>query len=211
MNDTLGRLRAADPALTITEPDSREPQAQALLERVLAAPQGVPRRHGRRRVVTAAAGATAAAAAAAAALLIVNPGAAYAVDKQADGSVAVSFKSARLKNTRALNAELARAGARTVVIRMVPAGRCTTPLDMDPMFPFLTTATPEQLNRYPVSYQLTDGDMLITIRPDKMPAADTLAFGYATRDDPDGRTTIAVAAVVRTLPPCMAIPKRAQH
>jgi hypothetical protein len=77
---------------------------------------------------------------------------------------------------------------------------------MDPMFPFLTTATPEQLDRYPVSYQPNDSGVVITIRPDKIPAADTLAFGYATRDDRDGRTTIAKPAVVRTMPSCMAIP-----
>jgi hypothetical protein len=79
---------------------------------------------------------------------------------------------------------------------------------MDPMFPFLTTATPEELNRYPVSYQNQDTGVVITIRPDKIPAADTLAFGYAIRNDREGRTTIAVPAVVRTLPSCMAIPNR---
>jgi hypothetical protein len=209
MNDTLGRLRAADPALTMTEPDPRDPPAQALLERVLATPQVSPVRHGHRRLIAAVTSATVAAAVAA--FFIAEPAAAYTVDKHADGSIAVSFRAARLKDTNKLNAELARAGAHTVVMRMVPADRCTTPLDMDPRFPFLTTATPEELNRYPVSYQVQDSDMLITIRPDKIPAADTLAFGYAIRDDREGRTTIAVAAVVRTLPSCMAIPNRARR
>lgn len=204
MNDTLGRLRAADPALTVTEPDPHEPQARALLERVLAAPQVSPRRHGHRRLVAAVASATVAAAAAA--FFIAEPAAAYAVDKHADGSIAVSFRAARLQNTSDLNAELARAGARTVVMRMVPADQCTAPLDMDPMFPFLATATPEELNRYPVSYQIQDGGLVITIRPDKMPAGDTLAFGYAIRDIPGGRSMTAKPAVVRTLPSCMAIP-----
>ena len=36
MNDTLDRLRAADPALMMTEPDPRDSRAQALLEQVLA-------------------------------------------------------------------------------------------------------------------------------------------------------------------------------
>ncbi|MEV0567554.1 hypothetical protein [Dactylosporangium sp. NPDC050588] len=206
MNDTLGRLRAADPALAMPEPDPRDSQAQALLERVLAVPQVSPGRRGRRRLVAAVAGATVAAAATA--FFVAGPAAAYTVDKHADGSIAVSFRADRLKDTDRLNAELARAGARTVVMRMVPADRCTTPLDMDPMFPFLTTATPEQLNRYPVSYRFQDTGVVITVRPDKIPAADTLAFGYAIRDDPDGRTTIAVPAVVRTLPSCMAIPNR---
>ena len=209
MNDTLDRLRAADPALTMTEPDPRDPRAQALLERVLAAPEVPPRRHGHRRLVAAVAGATVAAAAAA--LLIAEPAAAYTVDRHTDGSIAVSFRAARLKDTRNLNAELARAGARTVVMQMVAADRCTTPLDMDPRFPFLTTATQEELDRYPVSYRVQDSDMVITIRPDKMPTTDTLAFGYAIRNDREGRTTIAVAAVVRTLPSCMAIPARARR
>ena len=204
MNDTLDRLRAADPALMMTEPDPRDSQARALLERVLAAPQVSPRRHGHRRLVAALAGATVAAAATA--FFLAEPAAAYTVDKKADGSIAVSFRADRLKDTDKLNAELARAGARTVVMQMVPADQCTTPLDMDPMFPFLTTATPEELDRYPVSYQPKDDGVVITIRPNKIPAADTLAFGYAMRNDRNGRTTIAVPAVVRTLPSCMAIP-----
>lgn len=204
MNDALDRLRAADSALTVTEPDPRDSQAQALLERILAAPQVSPRRHGRRRLVVGLASATVAAAATA--FFIAEPAAAYTVDKNADGSIGVSFRAARLTDTDKLNAELARAGARTVVMRMVPADQCTTPLDMDPAFPFLTTATPEELNRYPVSYQVRDASVVITIRPDKIPAADTLAFGYAIRNDREGRTTTAVPAVVRTLPSCMAIP-----
>ncbi|HTJ36771.1 MAG TPA: hypothetical protein VL738_26410 [Dactylosporangium sp.] len=204
MNHTLDRLRAADPALTMTDADPRDPQARALLERVLGAPQASPRRHGRRRLVAAVASATVAAAATA--FFIAEPAVAYTVDKQADGSIAVSFRAARLTDTKKLNSELARAGARTVVMRMIPADQCRTPLDMDPMFPFLTTATPAELNRYPVSYRFQDAGVVITIRPDKIPAADTLAFGYAMRNDREGHTTIAVPAVVRTVPSCMAIP-----
>ncbi|WP_426514935.1 hypothetical protein ACPPVO_34430 [Dactylosporangium sp. McL0621] len=209
MNHTLDRLRAADPALMTTDADPRDRQARALLERVLAASPAPPGRHGRRRLVVAVAGATVAAAATA--FFAAEPAEAYTVDRHADGSIAVSFRADRLKDTDKLNAELARAGARTVVIRMIPADRCTTPLDMDPLFPFLATATPEELDRYPVSYQAEDTGVLITIRPGKIPAADTLAFGYVRRKDRDGYTTIAVAAVVRTLPSCMAIPNRAQR
>jgi hypothetical protein len=153
----------------------------------------------------------AAVAAAATAFFIAEPASAYTVDKHADGSVAVSFRADRLKDTTKLNAELARAGAHTVVIRMIPADQCTPPLDMDPAFPFLATATPGELDRYPVSYRFDDTGVVITIRPGKIPAADTLTFGYAIRNDHDGRTTIAVAAVVRTLPSCMAIPNRARR
>jgi hypothetical protein len=166
---------------------------------------GSPARPPRRRLVLAAA-AVVTVAAAAAAFFVASPTAAYAVDKHADGSIAVSFNAKRLQDTSELNAELARDGARTAVIRMVPADQCTAPLDMDPMFPYLpSTATQEELDRWPVSFQIHDGGLVITIRPDKMPAGDTLAFGYAIRSIPGGRDTLGKPAVVRTLPPCMAI------
>jgi len=166
----------------------------------------------RRKLVLAAA-AVATVAAAGTAFFIASPTAAFAVDKHADGSIAVSFNANRLQDTSELNAELARDGARTVVFRMVPADQCTTPLDMDPMFPYLPpTASQEELDRWPVSFHIIQGEgLVITIRPDKMPAADTLAFGYAIRDIPGGRDTFGKPAVVRSLPPCMAIPPRARR
>ena len=172
---------------------------------------GRPARRPRRKLVLAAA-AVVTVAAAAAAFFIASPTAAFAVDKHADGSIAVSFNANRLQDTSELNAELARDGARTVVIRMVPADQCTAPLDMDPMFPYLPpTATQEELDRWPVSFHIQDEGLVITIRPDKMPAADTLAFGYAIRNIPGGRDTFGKPAVVRILPPCMAIPPRARR
>jgi len=204
MNDALDRLRTADPAVTAYDTDPDSPDARALLERVLTESPLAPRRRGRRQLAIGLVGATVAAAAAA--FFIVDPAAAYTVDKRADGSVVVSFEAGRLKDSAKLNAELARKGARTVVIRMVPADQCTTPLDLDPAFPFRNDLTAEQLNRYPVTYQPQSGGVVITIRPAKMPPGDTLAFGYAIHDDPDGRTTIVKPAVVRTMPPCIAIP-----
>ncbi|MEV0271275.1 hypothetical protein AB0H43_21060 [Hamadaea sp. NPDC050747] len=211
MTDPLDRLRAADPARTHTDPDPRSPQALALLERILdtpadPAPAHPARKRSRRRLVAGLA--AVAVAATGAAFFVATPAAAFTVDKRADGSVAVSFRAERLKDTAKLNAELNRAGARTVVMRMVSAARCAEQLDMDPAFPFLTTATPEDLERYPVTFRVADGTVIITIRPEKIPAADTLSFGYAMRSDPDGPTTIVVPAVVRTLPSCMAIPER---
>lgn len=204
MNDALNRLRAADPARSVPDADPQDPVAEALLERVFTAPQEPRRRAGRRRLILGVGAATVAAAATA--FFIAEPAAAYTVDKQADGSVAVSFRAPRLRDTKRLNAELARAGARTVIMRMVPADQCTAPLDIHPDFPFRTYATPEEVDRYPVSYRPTDDSVVITIRPDKMPPGASLAFGYAIR----GSTTLAVAAVVRTMPPCMAIPARAK-
>jgi hypothetical protein len=173
---------------------------------------GRPARRPWRRLVLAAAAVGTAAAVAAAAFFIASPTAAYAVDKHADGSIGVSFNAKRLQDTSELNAELARAGARTVVIRMVPADQCTAPLDMDPMFPYLPpTATQAELDRWPVSFQIQDAGLVITIRPGKMPAGDTLVFGYAIRNIPGGRDMFGKPAVVRTLPPCMAIPARARR
>src|SRR5689334_5362428 len=173
---------------------------------------GRPGRRPRRKLVLAAAAAVTVAAAAAAALFVASPHAAYAVDRHADGSIAVSFNANRLQDTRELNAELARAGARTVVIRMVPADRCTAPLDMDPMFPYLPpTATQAELDRWPISFHVEDEGLVITIRPGKMPAGVTLVFGYGRRNTAGGGDTIGKAAVVRALPPCRAIPARASR
>jgi hypothetical protein len=199
MNDALTRLRAADPA-GATAADPRSPQAQALLERIVAEP--APTRKRRRQLVAGIA--SAALAAAVATFLVVDPASAYTVDRRADGSVVVTFRAERLKDPAKLNAELRRAGARTVLIRMVPADRCTQALDQDPAFPFRTYATPGELDRYPVSYQPEKGGVRIFIRPGKMPPGDTLAFGFLH----DGHDTIVRPAVVRTVPSCMARPAR---
>ena len=198
--NAMERLREADPVPDAGAFDSRAPQARALLDRIIAEPPVAQR--NRRRLVLGIAGA--AVAAAVAAFFVVDPAAAYTVDKNADGSVAVTFRADRLKNPAKLNAELARAGARTVLIRMVPANRCSEQLDQDPAFPFRSYATQEDLDRYPVSYQPLSDGVRITIRPEKMPAGDTLAFGFFL----GGHDTIVVPAVVRTLPSCMAIPNR---
>lgn len=201
MNNALDRLRAADPNRMTADPDPHGPQARAMLERILTAPAAP--RHRRRRLVIGVA--IASVAAATAAFFITEPAAAYTVDKHADGSVGVSFRADRLKDTDRLNAELARADAHTVVVRMVAADRCTEPLDIHPDFPFRTYATPGEVDRYPVSYRLEDEAVIITIRPDRIPGGATLAFGYAI---PDRHTTVVVPAVVRTMPTCMAVPDR---
>ena len=196
MNEALTRLRAADPA-TPAGPDPRSPHARALLERIIEAPPE-PRRR-RKRVVVGIAGA---AAAAVAAFFVVDPAAAYTVDKQADGSFVVTFRADRLKDPGKLNAQLKRAGARTVLIRMVPQNRCTEVLDQDPAFPLHASATPDEIDRYPVAYKPESDGVRIFIRPDKMPPGDMLAFGFLR----SGHDTIARPVVVRTMPSCMALP-----
>lgn len=192
MNDAMSRLRAADPAI-LAHPDSRSPQARALLDRVRSAP---PAHRPRRRWLVGAAVATVAAAAAT--FLVVEPASAYTVDRNADGSLAVTFRADRLGDPAELNAALKRAGARTTVIRM--SATCTAPLDLDPAFPF---GSPD-VERYPVSYRVGDNSLLITIRPEKIPAGEQLAFGFWRGD----KIITARPAVVRSLPPCMALPDR---
>jgi hypothetical protein len=193
----MDRLRAADPAASLGS-DPRDPAGRALLDRVVSTPVPAPARH--RRLVIGIAGATVAAAVAA--FFIATPASAYTVDKRPDGSVAVTFRPSQLRDPARLNAALARAGARTVVIQMVPADRCSAVLNIDPLYRFSLSATPEDIARFPVAYSVQDGDMLITIQPSKIPAGEVLAFGYAIH----GHTTMAVPAVVPTLPSCMAIP-----
>jgi hypothetical protein len=192
MKDALARLRAADPAARA--PDPRSPEARALLDRVMSS--SVPPRRRTKRLVVGISVATVAAAVAA--FFVVDPAAAYTVDRNADGSLAVTFKADRLGDPAKLNASLARAGARTTVMRMTTA--CTTPLDLDPAFPF---GSPD-VDRYPVSYRLGDDSVLITIRPEKIPAGESLAFGFLHHD----HDTVVRPAVVRSMPPCMARPDR---
>ncbi|GHJ45252.1 hypothetical protein Cs7R123_25940 [Catellatospora sp. TT07R-123] len=212
MNDSraeaLARLRAADPATDT--PDPRTPQARALLEQVLATADTPPPATSRRRRRFALGFAAAAAAAVTATFAVVLPASAYTVDQRADGSVAVVIRASQLDDPARLNRALARAGARTVALEMVPADRCPTPPDADPAFPMLVDPTPEELAaslaRFPVDYRQGDGTVLITIRPWLIPAAETLVLGYAVVDGRGDRTTYVRPVVVRSLPACLAIP-----
>ncbi|MDI1463896.1 hypothetical protein QEZ54_23190 [Catellatospora sp. KI3] len=212
MNDRTARamatLRAADPAPTA--PDPADPQARALLERVLQTPDAPPPApaRGRRRLVVGVAGA--AAFAAAAVFAVAQPAAAYTVQRNPDGTVAVVIRPSQLHDPDRLNAALARVGARTTVLRMVPADRCPTAPEVDPAFELPEDATPEQLAaqiaRFPVDYRMGDEEVLITIRPWLIPSADSLALGYAFASGPAGPTTYVRPAVVRTMPACLPMP-----
>ncbi|MFE9694722.1 hypothetical protein [Micromonospora sp. NPDC005806] len=212
----LARLRAADPA--VTRPDPYGPEARTMLARILAAqdahPQVRSRHVGRRRLAIGLAGA--AAAAAATALVVAEPwstgepASAYTVDRHADGSVAVTIRPTQLRNPAELNAALARAGARTVAMAMVPADRCTTPPDIDPAFQLPADPTPEQvadqLARSPITYELRDDGVRMVIKPWQIPAADTLVVGYAISTNREGRTTLVRPVVVVTAPSCLGAP-----
>ncbi|WP_144120099.1 hypothetical protein [Catellatospora sichuanensis] len=206
-SDTLARLRAADPAPPA--PDPHDPYARAMLDRVLTA-HGTPPtrpRPARRRLAMALAGA--AVFAAAGVLAVAEPWAepaeAYSVGTNADGSVEVSFDAAELTDPAKLNAALARAGARTVVMGMVPDGQCTGEPAYDVVYELPVPGTPEHATT-PLEYQLREDGVFIIIRPQYLPAADTLVIGYAIDHLADGRSTMVRPVVVMTVPSCLARP-----
>jgi len=204
----LARLRAADPAAdpaAVGQSDPNTPEARAMLDRVLMAQDEQPRVavRSRRRLVVGLAGAAAVAVVTTLAVLGPWPGgepaSAYNVDRHADGSLAVTIRAARLTDTAKLNAELARQGARTTVMAMVPADRCPTPAAVDPRF--------ELRPGIPVDYeQAGNGSVLIVIKPWNIPAGDALVIGYTIRNDREGRTTLVRPVVVTSAPSCLAIP-----
>jgi hypothetical protein len=203
-NAARARLHSADPASTLPVPDPRDVTAQAMLERILAAPaSGAPARHGRpRKCRLVMAGVVAVTAAAALAVGVVampwsrgHPAAAaYAVAKHADGSVSVTVHWDELLDPAALNAELARRGARTVVMPRSAEGQCTTgfatePAHSDPVpIDFVEHPELRDPTRFKayldalspwIDYVAGSGDgAVFTIHPDKIPAGDTLLIPY---------------------------------
>jgi hypothetical protein len=219
MNDRNGsaltRLRAADPAVVppnSRDPHARDPYARAMLDRVLMAgdePPAVRSAPARRRLAVGVSGAAAVVAASALAVTTPwsagQPAAAYTVDKHKDGSVNVTIRLSQLKNPKELNAELARAGAHTVVIGMVPAEQCPGAPAVDLSFPMRTSGdAAERAARraeLPVTYVSRGGSVFIVIQPAKIPAGDTLVLGYS-----DIGATILYPMVVVKVPSCVAIP-----
>ncbi|GAA2366602.1 hypothetical protein Cme02nite_29920 [Catellatospora methionotrophica] len=211
MNDrsstALARLRAADPAPAA--PDPSDPYARAMLDRVLTTADAPPSpvRPGRRRLAMALAAASVLGAAGV--LAVAEPWAApaeaYSVGTNADGSIEVSFDAAELTDPAKLNADLARAGARTVVMGFAPAEQCTGGTTIDVYYELPLPGTPEHATT-PIDYQLREDGVFVVIRPQYLPPADTLVIGYAVHDGAEGRTTMVRPVVVMTVPTCLARP-----
>ncbi|MFC7241423.1 hypothetical protein ACFQO7_02905 [Catellatospora aurea] len=207
MNDrnstALARLRAADPAPPVLHP--HDPYARAMLDRVLAVEDNPPvrPRPARHRLATALAGTVVFAAAGV--LAVAEPWAApaYSVGVNADGSVVVSFRADELTDPAQLNAELAQAGARTVVMGMVPADQCASQPPVDTEYEFPLPGTPEHATS-PIDYQLRDEGVYVVIRPQHIPAADQLVIGYAI--DGQAHRTMVRPWVVVTVPQCLPRP-----
>ena len=201
IDNARSRLRAADPAATRDAADPNAADAQAMLTRILdsaePAPAPVRRRSPQRRLLLG--GAVATAAAAATVIGVVSlPGshtspasAAYAVAKHADGSVSVSVHWDELHDPAALNAELQRVGARTVVIQRSAPGGCTTSFAIDPAHsgiargklpdlrdPAARKAYFERVSPWVDPESSSTDGTVFTIHPDKIPAGDTLLAPY---------------------------------
>jgi hypothetical protein len=205
MNTTTGaalaRLRSADPGSGMRAADPDDATARAMLDQILAEATPVPgRRRTERRLVLAGAVAVTAAAVVAAGV-VATPwshgrpaSAAYAVTADGDGAVSVTVHWDQLGDPAALNAELARLGARTVVMRVSADGACRTGFATDPAHPpYLRIKfdehpelrDPARFREYEWSQtpwldqtsRWADG-VAFTIRPDRIPAGDTLLIPY---------------------------------
>jgi hypothetical protein len=215
----FARLRGADPAFA-APPSEVDP---AMLADVLRSPIGdsVP---PRRRARLIALGGLAAAIAAGVAVVVPtlwtngqSASAAYAVSSTADGSLEVTVHWNELHDPAALNIELDRLGARTVV--MVPSGpgQCTADVWADPAHSTLRidfTAHPELNDPHKLREYLAaltpwietggvpgDGSdvAVFTIHPDAIPDGDQLLItaGFSDHD-------LAVRPLLVTVvPPCV--------
>jgi hypothetical protein len=235
MNTTTGaalaRLRSVDPVSGLPVPDAQDVTARAMLDQILAEPPGgTPgHRRTRRRLVMAGVVATTAAAVVAAGV-VTTPwshgrpaSAAYAVTTDGDGAVSVTVYWDQLRDPAALNAELARLGARTVVMQRSTDGACRTGVATDPAHPpYLGIKFDEhpelrdpakfrdyvwsQMPWIDQTYRWTDG-VAFTIRPNRIPTGDTLLIPYEfARTEPaePGGTDAALygSMLVRDVPAC---------
>jgi hypothetical protein len=217
LDTARARLRAADP----TDPvDPHDASARAMFERIItdsSEPVRVRSRSPRRRLLLAGA-AVAAVAAVATAGVVTTPGShghpangAFAVTPQADGSIKLIVRWDQLRDPAALNAELARLHARTVVVR--ESVECTTSVAVDAtsQHPWIT---------YDAGFQPSTGTVftnssgipnaVFTIRPDKIRAGDTLLIPYEFAGFPATKThpgaLVYGSLLVATVPQCVATP-----
>jgi hypothetical protein len=237
----LSRLRNADPAAaTPLGATAIDPHARAMLTRILdsadrsvAAPSRTRGRHVRR---LALAGVLAASMAVAAlADVIPTPwshgrasSAAYAVTRNADGTVGVTVRWKQLHDPDALNARLRRVGVRAAVMLYSAPRQCRTPVASDPAYSTVHVDMrqhPELANhpRALAAYlrsltpwiehaeQSRTGDdiSVFTIHPAAIPAGDQLLI-LPRWDRTQGATTDDVlelrSLIVRALPPCVPSP-----
>lgn len=233
LDTARARLRAADPAEPHDPHDPLGAPAKAMFELIVAGtsePVPVRMRSPRRRRLVPAGVAVAAVAAVATAGVVTTPGshgrpasAAYAVDRRPDGSINVTVRWNQLRDPAALNAELARRHARTIVVRK--SAGCHAAIELDPAHggPIRVDTAEHPELRKPGGLEAllralqpwitvgTDGlrGGVFTIHPGKIPAGDTLLIPYdfvSTRGAGGGVGPDALTfrgQLVRTVPPCV--------
>jgi hypothetical protein len=243
LDAALSRLRDADPAeATPVDTLGTDPYAHAMLTQILGSADdhslAEPNRTRRRRRIRrrALAGAVVAAVVVTAVAAVVPmpwshgqmSSAAYAVTKNADGTVAVTVRWNQLRDPDALNAQLRQAGVRAAVLLYSPPGQCRTPVPADPAYSTLRLDMrqhPELANdplalaiylrsltpwiAHPQQSGEPEDVSVFTIHPDAIPSGDQLLIlpqwhrneGATTNDMLELRSLIVPA-----LPQCVPSP-----
>ena len=227
LDTARARLRAADPAGIPADP--HDPTARAMFERIVtgsAEPVPVRTRSPRRRLVLAGAGLAAVAAVAIAGVVTTpwshgHPGsAAFAVTERPDGSIHLVIRWTQLRDPAALNRELDRLHARTVVIQQSATCQVEFPFDPahPPYFRVDPSARPDleaiaawmRSQRPWLTFVGFPATADLVIHPSKFPADDTLLIPYefapaqpASSDPPVQAGIILVPGV----PACVPTPE----
>lgn len=243
LDAALARLRNADPAAaTPVDALETDPDASATLARILGLVDdrslAHPNRTRRRRLRRLALAGALAAAVAVTAVAGVIPlpwshgqasSAAYAVTKNADGTVDVTVRWNQLRDPDALNTQLRQAGVRAAVMLYSAPGQCSTPVRSDPAYSamhldmrqhpeladdpralaaYLRSLTP-WISDAPQSSE-PDDVSVFTIHPDAIPGGDQLMIlprwgrtEGATTDD----TLELHSLIVPALPQCVPSPE----
>ena len=227
----LARLRSADPLASRAVPDPQDVAARAMLEQILAERPGVAPggRGSHRRLVMAGVVATTAAAAVSMGV-VTTPwshgrpaAAAYAVTEHGDGAVSVTVHWNELRDPAELNAELARLGARTVVMLRSADGQCRTGFATDPAHSGVMHIDLDEHPELRDPVKLLDylrarspwidhvdgleAGAVFTIHPDRIPADDTLLIPYEfapSHPAQPGRAALGFTSMlVREVPACV--------
>jgi hypothetical protein len=243
LDAALSRLRNADPAAAApVDTLGTDPHTLAMLTQILgsagdrsvAAPSRTRRRRIRRLALAGAV--VAAVAVTAVAAVVPMPwshgqmsSAAYAVTKNADGTVGVTVRWNQLRDPGALNAQLRRAGVRAAVMLYSAPGQCRTPVLSDPAYSTLRldmrqhpelANDPHALAAYLrsltpwIDHPQQSGEpedvSVFTIHPDAIPSGDQLLILPQWHRTEGARTDDTLelrSLIVPALPHCVPSPE----
>src|SRR6266545_1734436 len=132
--------------------------------------------------------------------------AAYAVTRNADGTVDVTVRWRQLHDPDALNAQLRQAGVRAAVMLYSAPGQCRTPVRSDPAYSTLHF----DMRQHPELANDPHDGSVFTIHPDAIPSGDQLLI-LPRWDRTQGATTDDTLElrwlIVPTLPQCVPGPE----